>query len=115
MNKNELLKRLTMRGRGYWGAPIVQNRPVTKARERQVIEAARDHAFRGFVEIARSMRISDGDGQESIEDAMGEWAHKAISDMPSGQAVFLAFDSREFDALVDALGAGEPRVNASGG
>jgi len=108
MNKNELVERLTMRGRGYWGAPIVKNRFVTKARERQIIEAARDHAFRGFVEIARSTRVSDTEEQETIENTMGEWAHKATLDMPSGQAVFLAFDSREFDALVDVFGAGQP-------
>ena len=115
MNKNELVKRHTLRGRGYCGAPVVLNRYVTKARERQIIEAARDHAFQGFVEMARGIKISDAEDGDTMEDVMGEWARRTALDMPSGQAVFLAFDGREFDAIVDALGAGEPRLNTVGG
>jgi len=43
---------------------------------------------------------------EITEGTVGEWVYKATADMPSGQAVFLAFDRDEFDALPEAFGAG---------
>jgi hypothetical protein len=108
MDKNELIERLTFRGRGYWGAPVVKNKDVTKARERQIIEAGRDHAFQGLVKVARGIKMCDAEEGDTVEDIMGEWAHRTALDMPSGQAVFLAFDSKEFDAMVEAFGAEQP-------
>jgi hypothetical protein len=110
MNKNELMERLTFRGRGYWGAPVVKNKYVTKARERQIIEAARDHAFQGLVKVARGIKISDAQAEDggTMEDVIGEWARRISMDMPSGQAVFLAFDCKEFDAMVEAFGVDQP-------
>ena len=80
---------------------------MAKARERQIIDAVRDYASRELVGIARSMRISDMEEHEITEETVGEGVYKATADMPSGHAVFLAFDRDELDALLEVLGAGQ--------